>query len=107
MSPFKIGQSQAENPEHAALLKLLSEPVAVGRPIFTTPGVPADRVNILRDAFDATIKDPAFVEEARRLNLSINASSGAELQQLVVNIVNAPPAITRRLSSILDSSAGR
>jgi hypothetical protein len=104
-APLLMGLT--ENPEYAALLKLLSEPVAVGRPIFTTPGVPADRVNILRDAFETTIKTPAFVEEARRLNLSINASPGAELQQLVVNIVNAPPAITRRLSSILDSSAGR
>jgi tripartite-type tricarboxylate transporter receptor subunit TctC len=85
----------------------LSEPVAVGRPIFTTPGVPPDRVKILRDAFDATIKDPAFLEEARKLNLPINALSGAELQQLVANIVNAPADVTGRLARILNSSEGR
>jgi tripartite-type tricarboxylate transporter receptor subunit TctC len=97
----------AANAEDTALLKLLSEPVVVGRPIFTTPGVPADRVRVLRDGFDATMRDQAFLEEARRLNLSINASSGVELQQVVADIVSAPTSISRRLSNILDSSAGR
>ena len=96
-----------QNPEHAEVLKLLSEPVAVGRPIFTTPGVPADRVKVLRDAFDATIKDPAFLEEARRLNLSINPSSGAELQQIVANIVDASADAKASLARLLNPSEGR
>jgi tripartite-type tricarboxylate transporter receptor subunit TctC len=97
----------AANPEDAAVLKLLSEPVVVGRPIFTTPGVPPDRVQALRDAFDATINDPAFIEEARRLNLSINAVPGAKLQQLIAEIAGAPKSVTARLSDILGSSGGR
>ena len=97
----------ARNPEDAAVLKLLSEPVAVGRPIFTTPGVPPDRVQALRDAFDATINDPAFMDEARKLNLSINAVSGARLQQLIADVAGAPKAVAGRLSSILGSSGGR
>ena len=96
-----------QNPEHAEVLKLLSEPVAVGRPIFTTPGVPTERVKILRDAFDATIKDPAFLEEARRLNLSINPSSGTELQQIVANIVDAPADAKASLARLLNPSEGR
>jgi tripartite-type tricarboxylate transporter receptor subunit TctC len=97
----------AENPQDAAVLKLLSEPVAVGRPIFTTPGVPPERVQALRDAFDATINDPAFMDEARKLNLSINAVSGAQLQQLIGDIAGAPKDVAGRLSSILGASAGR
>jgi tripartite-type tricarboxylate transporter receptor subunit TctC len=97
----------AQNPDDAAVLKLLSEPVVVGRPIFTTPGVPPDRVQALRDAFDATINDPAFVDEARKLNLSINAVSGAKLQQLIAEIAGAPKAVAGRLSSVLGSSGGR
>jgi hypothetical protein len=79
----------------------------VGRPIFTTPGAPTERVNILRDAFDATIKDPAFLEEARRLNLSINPSSGTELQQIVANIVDAPADAKASLARLLNPSEGR
>jgi tripartite-type tricarboxylate transporter receptor subunit TctC len=97
----------AESNEYAAVLKLLSEPVAVGRPIFTTPDVPVDRANILRDAFDATIKDPVFLEEASKLNLSINASSGVELQQMVANIVNAAADTKRGLAGVLNASEGR
>jgi tripartite-type tricarboxylate transporter receptor subunit TctC len=97
----------AANREDAAVLKLLSEPVVVGRPIFTTPGVPPDRVQALRDAFDATINDPAFIDEARRLNLSINAVPGAKLQQLIAEIAGAPKSVTARLSDILGSSGGR
>ncbi len=79
----------------------------MGRPIFTTPDVPADRVKVLRDAFDATIKDPAFLEEARRLNLSINPSSGTELQQIVANIVDAPADAKASLARLLNPSEGR
>jgi hypothetical protein len=64
-------------------------------------------VKVLRDAFDATIKDPAFLEEARRLNLSINPSSGTELQQIVANIVDAPADAKASLARLLNPSEGR
>jgi len=97
----------AKSPDNAEVLKLMSEPVAVGRPIFTTPGVPADRVQALREAFDATINDPAFLGDARRLNLAINALPGDKLQQLIADIAGAPKAATGRLASILGASEAR
>src|SRR5919112_3560695 len=59
----------AGNPEDRAVLRLLSAPSAIGRPIFTTPGVPEDRIKALRAAFEATIKDPAFIEEAKKAQM--------------------------------------
>jgi tripartite-type tricarboxylate transporter receptor subunit TctC len=97
----------AKNAEDEAVLKLLSQPVGIGRPIFTTPGVPSDRIKALRDAFDATVKDPAFVEEARAANLAINPISGAELQKLVMDILSSPREITTRLSSIIGAPAAK
>ncbi len=47
------------------MLEFMSKAVAVGRPIATTPGVPAERVAALRRAFDLTLKDPEFIGEAR------------------------------------------
>jgi tripartite-type tricarboxylate transporter receptor subunit TctC len=91
----------ASNPDDRALLRLLSAPSGIGRPIFTTPGVPADRVKALRDAFDATIKDPAFVEEAKKVGLEIDPVSGEELQKIVAEIVATPEAIAKRLADLI------
>src|SRR5919205_1936469 len=76
----------AMNPEDKAVLRLLSAPSTIGRPIFTTPGVPEDRVKALREAFDATMKDPALLEEAKKANLEIDPVSGEELQKIVAEI---------------------
>jgi tripartite-type tricarboxylate transporter receptor subunit TctC len=80
-----------------AAMRLLSAPTAVGRPIFTTPGVPADRVEALRSAFDAMIKDPAFIEEANKTKLEIDYLPGAKLQKVVEDIVATPKPIAERL----------
>jgi hypothetical protein len=91
----------ATNPEDKAVLKLLSSPSAIGRPIFTTPGVPEDRVKALRAAFDATIKDPHFIEEAKKAGLEVDAVSGAELQKIVNDIVATPEPVAKRLAEII------
>ena len=91
----------AANPEDRAVLRLLSSPSAIGRPIFTTPGVPEERVNALRAAFDATVKDPAFLEEAKKAGLEVDPVSGKELQEIVNDIVNTPEPIAKRLAEII------
>jgi len=91
----------ASNADDEALLRLVSAPVAIGRPIFSTPDVPADRVTALRDAFDATMKDPAFLDEASKANLTIDPLSGAELEKIVAAIAATPRDQTARLAGIL------
>ena len=92
----------AANGEDRALLRLLSASTHIGRPIFTTPGVPADRVETLRKAFDAMVRDPAFLEQARKENFDIDAVSGEALQKLVAEIVAMPKAQGERLKKILE-----
>ena len=92
----------ATNDDDRAALKLLSAPATVGRPLFTTPGVPKERVELLRRAFDAMVKDPAFLEEAKTLNLDINPVSGEELQKIVTEIVDTPDRISQRLAKITE-----
>jgi tripartite-type tricarboxylate transporter receptor subunit TctC len=90
----------ATNDEDRAALRLLSAPSDVGRPLFTTPGVPAARVTLLRRAFDEMMKDPAFLEDARKLNADINPVTGEDLQKIVADIVETPPRIADRLTAI-------
>jgi hypothetical protein len=91
----------AKNEDDRLALKLVSAPPMVGRPVFSTPNVPDDRTKALRDAFDATMKDPAFLEEAKKTGLDINPIGGVELQKIVADIIDTPKPVRDRLASIL------
>jgi tripartite-type tricarboxylate transporter receptor subunit TctC len=91
----------AKNEDDKAVLRLLSAPTTIGRPIFTSPGVPEERVKALRAAFDATMKDPAFLEDAKKSGFDINPVSGEEMQKIVADIVATPKPIADRLQSII------
>ncbi|MPY71142.1 MAG: hypothetical protein GEU92_13765 [Alphaproteobacteria bacterium] len=77
------------------ILALYSGVVSVGSPIFTTPGVPADRVAALRKAFDATMKDPAYLAEAEKVRFEITPTSADKLTRIVTDIVDAPAEVLR------------
>ena len=64
-----------------------------GRPYFVPAGVPVDRVKILRDAFDATMKDPAFLADAKKRRLDIEPTGGAKLQKMIENVYAAPASV--------------
>jgi tripartite-type tricarboxylate transporter receptor subunit TctC len=83
----------AQTDEQRQILEILSGDVTVGRPILTAPGVPPGRVEALRQAFDATLKDPQFLEAARQANMDFRPIGGAELQGVVNKIADAPPGI--------------
>ena len=91
----------ASNDEDRAILKLLSASSTIGRPVFTSPGVPAERVQALRDAFDTMVKDPVFLAEAGKEHFDINPVSGADLQKIVTEIVATPRPIADRLLQII------
>lgn len=91
----------APNQEVKNVMKLFFTPLAMGRPVFTPPGVPKERVEILRVAFDETMKDPAFIKEAESLGLEVNPLSGKEVQQLVEELFAFPPEVTERAKKIV------
>ena len=91
----------AKNEEDRNVLKLLSASTTIGRPIFTTPDVPQDRVKALRLAFDTMVKDPAFLAAAKKENFDIDPVSGEKLQTIVADIVASPAAVTEKLKVII------
>ena len=72
-----------------------------GRPIVATPGIPAERVKILQDAFAKTLKDPDLLAEAKKKNLEIDPISGGDLENLAKDVMSAPPDAVERLSKLL------
>jgi len=74
---------------------------AIGRSLFTTPNVPAERVALLRAAFDKMLVDADFVAEAQRLRLPLATKSGEDVQKLVRGTFDIPPAA---LAKVLELS---
>ena len=74
---------------------------AASRPFMLSPGTPKDRVQILRNAFTATMRDPAFLADAEKSNLDISPLSGEELEKIVHRLLKTSPAILARLKQIL------
>jgi tripartite-type tricarboxylate transporter receptor subunit TctC len=87
----------AKTPQQRQILDFMSLAVAIGRPIPTTPGVPADRVAALRKAFDETLSDRAFIADADKQRLEIRAMSGGELADLIKHVIETPADIRERV----------
>jgi tripartite-type tricarboxylate transporter receptor subunit TctC len=86
----------ASNKDDRALLELFSSPYTVGKPTAVGPKVPADRVAALRAAYVATMQDPAFLADAKKLGADIAPVSGEELTALMAKLANLPPALLQR-----------
>ncbi len=91
----------ARSDEERQVLEVLSGDVAVGRPIIAPPGVAADRVQVLRAAFDATMKDPRFVAEAAKQRMDIKPLGGEELQRIVARIVDVSPRVVEQVRAAI------
>ena len=85
----------ARNEAERQVFALLSSTVVVGRPILTTPDVPADRLAALKEAFAKTMQDPNFLEEAKKLNLEINPLYADEMQKLINAVIATPPDVVK------------
>jgi tripartite-type tricarboxylate transporter receptor subunit TctC len=72
-----------------------------GRPLVTPPGVPADRVKILRDAFNKSVNDPALLAEAEKRRLEMDPATGEELEALAKEVMAAPPDVVERVQKLL------
>ncbi len=72
-----------------------------GRPFIASPEVPADRMAALRAAFDAAMKDPELLADARKLNVDIIPNSGAEVQQLVAGMYATSADVVARVRKAL------
>jgi tripartite-type tricarboxylate transporter receptor subunit TctC len=75
----------------------------MGRPFAIPPGVAPERVQALRDAFDKTMKDPAFLEAAKKAKQELNPKGGKEIQGIVEKIFQTPQPLRDKLKAILNA----
>jgi tripartite-type tricarboxylate transporter receptor subunit TctC len=92
----------AKTDAEQAALRLVMARLDIGRPFFLPPGVPAERVAALRKAFDETMKDPAYLEEAKKLSIDVDPLTGAELGTLVEQVSKTPADTVARVRAALE-----
>jgi hypothetical protein len=86
--------------DHSAV-KLFMTQQEWGRPFVMPPEVPADRLAAMRAAFDATMKDPAFIAEAQKQNMDVDPLSGTEMDRLFKDAYATPPEVVERTKVLL------
>ena len=79
---------------------LAREPL--GRPFLAPTGIAPDRLKVLREAFEATLKDPAFLAEAERTKTEVELVTGAQIDDILKRAANAPPAVLDSVKKVLD-----
>jgi tripartite-type tricarboxylate transporter receptor subunit TctC len=87
----------ARNDEERKILTAIMAASEIGTAFFTTPEVPADRVTVLRRAFDATMKDPDFLSESQKLQVGLSPMTGEDLQKLVASVRDIPPDLLEKV----------
>jgi tripartite-type tricarboxylate transporter receptor subunit TctC len=92
----------AASPEAKALLDVLIAPDALGRPFVASQQVPADRLAVMRQAFDRTMQDVQFLAEMAKLDLPVSDPvAGAQAEKIIASIYAAPPALVARAQEIV------
>lgn len=81
----------AKTPEQKAALLMICGSSEFARAVFLPPGVPQDRVDALRRAFDATMKDPDFLAEAKKMMIPVEPNGGENLDKIAREIVATSP----------------
>ncbi len=94
-----------DDPKQKAALKLIFSRQHIARPFALPPGVPQDRVQALRAAFDATMKDPEFLAESKKAELEVHPVTGAEINTLLQEVYASPPEVVKLAAEASRDSA--
>jgi tripartite-type tricarboxylate transporter receptor subunit TctC len=87
--------------EQRQAIEFLYAGQGIGRPFVAPPDLPADRLKMLRDAFNATMTDPAFVAEAQKSKLDLEPEDGEHLAVLIAKIYATPKPIVDKITSLI------
>lgn len=93
--------SLAKTDEARRLIQAMHGSSAYARPFALPPGIPKERVQMLRRAFQAVLEDKDFLAETEKAKLTVDPLNGDELQRLVAELFATDPALLARLKQIL------
>lgn len=97
-----LATSFAKTEEARALIEMgVYEPSSITRLYFLPPGTPKERVEMVRKAFQDTLKDPAFLEEANQAQLTINPVTGEEVGKIITRLFSMNPTVKSKMKEAI------
>jgi len=91
-----LALDRARDDAERQVLRLLLSGQYVGRPFFTSPDIPAERKAALRAAFDATMQDSQFLEDAAKLELEVSPVAAHAIDAFLAEIYRTPQDVVRK-----------
>jgi tripartite-type tricarboxylate transporter receptor subunit TctC len=91
----------AQSDEGREVLRAAASTGDVGRSILTTPGVPPERLQALRSAFQAMLNDPEFLAACEKRNLMVDGATGEEIDQIVRDTLRLPQAVAEKIGQMM------
>jgi tripartite-type tricarboxylate transporter receptor subunit TctC len=95
----------AKTDEQRQMFALVSSAPALGQPYVAPPGVPPERLALLRQAFAATLKDASFLAEAEKIRFNVEPMSADEVSRLVHDTTHAPADIVAKTKAAVTPAA--
>jgi len=92
----------ATTKEEKDILTILAAPGELGRPLVVAKAVPSERVRILRAAFEATLRDDAFLADAQKQSLPVDPVTGEEAENIIATIYAAPPDLAKKVKTVVE-----
>jgi tripartite-type tricarboxylate transporter receptor subunit TctC len=96
-----LASDLAKSPAQKQIINLFTARQVMGRPFFAPPELPKDRADALRRAFMATLRDPQFLAEAKKMKIEIEPVSGERVQQIVRDIYATPPEVVKQAIALM------
>jgi tripartite-type tricarboxylate transporter receptor subunit TctC len=91
----------AKSPQDRQIMEVVFAKYGMARPFFTAPGVPPDRLALLRRGFDATMSDPIVIAEANKLGMELSPVRGEDVEALVAKMMATPDGLAARARDVL------
>jgi tripartite-type tricarboxylate transporter receptor subunit TctC len=97
--PFVLDFAKTDEQKHA--IRFMYAGQGIGRPFIAPPGLPPARLKMLRDAFNATMKDPEFLADAKKAKLDVEPKTGEQLAGLIAKIYETPKSIVEKIGPMM------
>jgi tripartite-type tricarboxylate transporter receptor subunit TctC len=106
MNPAPLVMEFAKNDSDRGVLELIFSRQDMAYPIVAPPGTPPERVAVLRKAFEAVVRDPEYLAEAKKQHLETAFIRGEEIEALIKRVMASPPEVIARAKKAIEAGKG-
>jgi hypothetical protein len=97
--PFVLDFAKTDEQKQA--IRFLYAGQGIGRPFVAPPDLSAERLKMLRDAFNATMKDPEFIADAKKQKLDLEPQNGEQIERLIKDIYATPKPVIQNVTELI------